>query len=142
VARSTSLAERRAHQRWIRIVILYVFVTAIVTTLLWRINDGVTDQLHDQQRDIAAQQAQLAREVTERCEISNAGRAEVNKRGDITKEFLLTAAEARRASALKSEQPWERITNANAAKRYRELAAQIEPLPFLDCDRDGKADTP
>lgn len=142
MATPRSRSERLARERWTKIVVLYLVVTAMVTFLLWRASDNVTDQLRDHQHRIEEQQEQLAIAVLERCRISNDGRAEVNRRGEITKEFLLTAAEARRATALGSDEAWERISNTKTAKRYVILAAKIKPLEYNDCDLNGEPDLP
>lgn len=140
--RASSLAERRARLRMYKHLGIYLLVVAIAVVLLWRIYDRTTDQLRHQQDMIEQQQEDLERGVHERCLLSNRGRAEINRRGEITKEFLTTAADARRATALGSKEPWERVANSKTSVRYRQLAKQIVPLEYLDCNDDGKPDEP
>lgn len=137
---------RKIRRMWLnpfyRALVLYLFVVLAAVTIMFQMNERTKDTLLAQAHSIEEQQERLALEVDARCHVSNEGRAEVNRRGEITKEFLLTAAEARRATALASTEPWERISNANTAKRYRVLMDQIEPLEYHDCDRDGEPDQP
>lgn len=140
------MTARKMRRMWrnpvYRALVLYLFVVFAAVVIMFQMNERTKHTLLAQAHAIEEQQERLALEVKARCHVSNEGRAEVNRRGDITKEFLLTAAEARRATALASNEAWERITNANTAKRYHILAARIKPLEYHDCDLNGEPDRP
>lgn len=107
---------------------LYIIVVVLVGLVVWQINRSTTGRIEGI--------------VADRCEATNLGRREGNKRGQIMREFLGTAAQTRLATALKATDPVERSINQRAADRYNELATQIEDYPYLDCDGDGEADKP
>lgn len=125
-----------------RVMAGYLFVVLAVFVVMWQANSATTQRLERQADEVERTAEALEKQVEARCDITNNGRIEGNKRGRVIREFLLTAAETRQAAALASKEPWERLGNAKAAKRYRQLATQIDDYPYLDCDDDGKPDGP
>jgi len=70
---------------------------------------------------------QAARELIrttqiESCERVNLLRQEVNEQGDLLREFMVMAAEARAAAG-----------DAEVAARYLELSRDIDEIPLTDC---------
>lgn len=125
-----------------RVMFMYLMVVVIAFIIMWRMNDRTSDRLEHHTQSLAAHQDVIDKEVTRRCETANESRREINKRGIILKEFLISEGEARRVTALSTPDAWERVMNAKASSRYEELAGQVADLKYHDCDEDGRPDAP
>lgn len=72
--------------------------------------------------------------VVSSCERVNLLRQEVNRRGDVLREFLVSAAQVRDDTAA-LQTGLEADLNRAAARRWRLLARSITDVPVPDCEK-------
>ena len=65
------------------------------------------------------------------CNRVNEAREEMNIRGEVLKEFLLSAAEVRENSAIAGTDP---ELNMQAAQDWRKMAGKIHEVEIVDCE--------
>ncbi len=113
--------------RFPNIIIVMCTAGIIILATLVGLQDRQSDQLRVELR-------QALQKQKSDCHQANTARAELNVWGTSIDDFLLAAEQARRASG--------RPSDLAAAEKYRQLQADIGPLPYRDCDGDSEPDVP
>lgn len=75
-----------------------------------------------------------AQALIESCQRVNVLRQEVNNQGQVLREFLDAAADARMRASVSSEDPEQSAIDQDTSERYRALARSMVSVELPDCE--------